>query len=357
MHRDVCMAKIQSKGVFGIAEWFGELYANLGQIDRQRLLFATAGDKKRANMLSEAEEPLKGVLASQPEKLPCRFMADSPELAPQAGTHCNKSGGVCSIRSFNDSEEGVQFGAITATCPNRFLEGRLIIETIGQTLLGTREPLIAKEIPFLRRVSATAPASEAEGSEASETNGPVGDKEDVGRIDMVCAHPDLDQLNWCAVELQAVYFSGGAMSKDFTVISAHEGNDIPMPGAKNRRPDYRSSGPKRLMPQLQIKVPTLRRWGKKMAVVVDEPFFQSLGPMDNVDHVSNSDIIWVIVRFTEKVGSGSAEISIADIRYTTLERAVEGLTAGVPTTLPEFEVSLSNKLSKKSNRRRNKTNA
>lgn len=341
------MAKSQSKGVFGIAEWFGELYASLGQLDRQRLFFATANKKKRSEMLSEAEQPLKNILASQPDKLECRFMADSPELAPKAGTACNKASGVCSIRSFSDSEEGVQFGPITATCPNRFLEGRLIIEAIGKELLSTREPLIAKEIPFLKRFIATDPKAEAGGAEESWSKGLVGDKEDVGRIDMVCAHPDLDRLDWCAVELQAVYFSGDAMSKDFTVIGAHEGNDIPMPGAKNRRPDYRSSGPKRLMPQLQIKVPTLRRWGKKMAVVVDEPFFQSLGPMDKVDDVSNCDIVWVIVRFTEQDGSGTAEISLADLRYTTLERAVEGLTAGVPTTLPEFEANLSSKLTQK----------
>ena len=44
-----------------------------------------------------------------------------------------------------------------------------------------------------------------------------------------------------------------------------------------RCPDWRSSGAKRLMPQLQIKVPTLRRWGAKLAVAVDAPFFASLG--------------------------------------------------------------------------------
>jgi len=30
------------------------------------------------------------------------------------------------------------------------------------------------------------------------------------------------------------------------------------------------------MPQLQVKVPTLRRWASKLAVAVDRPFFEDL---------------------------------------------------------------------------------
>ena len=31
------------------------------------------------------------------------------------------------------------------------------------------------------------------------------------------------------------------------------------------------------MPQLEIKVPTLRRWSSKLAVAVDKPFFEAVG--------------------------------------------------------------------------------
>ncbi|MGH6980983.1 MAG: NotI family restriction endonuclease, partial [Stellaceae bacterium] len=166
--------------------------------------------------------------------------------------------------------------------------------------------------------------------------------EDVGRIDMVCVNPE-NESEWCAVEMQAVYFSGGAMSKDFPAIREYEGNDFPMPGV-GRRPDFRSSGPKRLMPQLQIKVPTLRRWGKKMAVVIDKAFFDALGDMSHVDDVSNADIVWIIVGFDESAASGTAKLMVRETKFTTLERAVEGLTAGVPTTKAEFEKKLSAKL-------------
>ena len=91
------------------------------------------------------------------------------------------------------------------------------------------------------------------------------------------------------------------MNSDFKAVSAYKGDGIPFP-TQVRRPDYRSSGPKRLMPQLQIKVPSLRRWGKKMAVLVDQSFYEALGRMDDVGHVSNCDIAWFIVRYDEIAG-------------------------------------------------------
>lgn len=298
---------------YGIGEWYGSLYKELSQDERLNLV-GTVGVKGRK---------------------PCRFMESVPSLAPKKGALCNKLGGVCSLRAFNPDQGGLDFGPITATCPNRFLESGTVFSEIGKTLLGTENAIIAKEIPFLIRHQAPDIPDDVLdlGDDA------IVDTEDVGRIDMVMVHPDLDRLEWCAVEMQAVYFSGGAMSKDFSVIRQYRGNGVPGTGA-NRRPDFRSCGPKRLMPQLQIKVPTLRRWGKKMAVVVDKPFFSSLGGMDKVPHVSNSDIVWFIVRFDENPIEGTATLVVDDVRYTTLERAVEGLTAGNPTSLDNFERKL-----------------
>ena len=162
---------------------------------------------------------------------------------------------------------------------------------------------------------------------------------------MVLVNETPSGIDWCAVELQAVYFSGGAISKDYNGIRKHTDDSVPQPSA-NRRPDFRSSGPKRLMPQLQIKVPTLRRWGKKMAVVVDDTFFSSLGDMDYVADESNADIAWVIVEILDAPSSKFPELKVKEIRFTTLERAVEGLTAGVPTTLSEFESKIVSKLAR-----------
>ena len=148
----------------------------------------------------------------------------------------------------------------------------------------------------------------------------------------------------CAVELQAVYFSGSGMTSEFKQAENHPGIDVPFPTAI-RRPDYRSSGPKRLMPQLQIKVPTLRRWGKKMAVIVDVPWFETnVVDVETVGDISNSDIAWFLVDFDES--TDPATLIIRGPELQTLERAVEGLTGGSPVTLAEFETKIQAKLAK-----------
>ncbi len=238
---------------------------------------------------------------------------------------------MCSLRLFHRDPDGKvapvadDRRALRALCPSRFLQDRTIFAWVGQELLATPAPNVVGEVGFLEGVAADG------GSEG----------DDVGRIDHVLVHPRAQPLQWCAMEIQAVYFSGKSMGKDFAAIAQHEGLTIPFP-AVHRRPDYRSSGPKRLMPQLQIKVPSLRRWGKKMAVVVDEAFFAALGPMDHVRHVSNCDIAWFIVRF-EETGQGFI-LHPSVMRLTTLERAVEGLTGGTPVSADVFEERIRAKL-------------
>ena len=190
--------------------------------------------------------------------------------------------------------------------------------------MGTSSPEIATEVGFLR-------------AEDGAT--------DVGRIDMVLVNRDdgARALNWCALEIQAVYFSGRSMNEEFRHIRDYAGEAPPFP-SQIRRPDYRSSGPKRLMPQLQIKVPTLRRWGKKMAVVIDKHFFASLGRMEEVSDLSNGDIAWFTVDFQADDSDRRFKLVRDAVHVTTLERATEGLTGGSPVTLTEFEESIQSKL-------------
>jgi len=183
-----------------------------------------------------------------------------------------------------------------------------------------------KEVGFLE-----APAAAYDGVDA--------DEELVGRIDMILLDPKSLQsgpLSWCAIELQAVYFSGPNMAQELARIHQCQSGTIPFP-SRIRRPDYRSSAPKRLMPQLQIKVPTLRRWGKKIAVVVDRHFYAWIGQMDEERDISSGDIAWFVVDMVASEPSGAYSISEGLVHLTTLERAVEGLTGGRPLTLHDFE--------------------
>lgn len=302
---------------FGIGEWFG---FNLTQLP---------GDERRRI----AREVLKPKKDRAPQ--PCPFQARKHNAV------CSKDGGVCSLRLYayeahpdNGRAVGVPVagkqGDLRATCPYRFHDDLDVFKWVGETILDDPDPLLVGEVGFLEAGAST----DSEGGD------------DVGRIDMVLVSsktPKESPMAWAALEIQAVYFSGNAMKGEFEAYNDDSVDWVIFPAGR-RRPDYRSSGPKRLMPQLQIKVPTLRRWGKKMAVVVDRAFFDSIGEMDNVPDISNADIAWFIVRFEEVEGQPYTKIVRDEVRYTTLERSVEGLTGGKPVPLPVFEGRITDKI-------------
>jgi len=132
------------------------------------------------------------------------------------------------------------------------------------------------------------------------------------------------------------------MRKEFTAISKGDGS-IQFPVAQ-RRPDWRSSGPKRLLPQLQTKVPTIRTWGKKMAVVVDKPFFDQLVGLTREKHLSNAEIVWFVVDYKKNDFGWSLEPG--EVVYTSLDTSVKALTGGTPLSREAFERQLTTKIAK-----------
>lgn len=327
---------------FHIAEWYGHPFRDLDDRDRVRLADHEVGGsamtkaeilrmvalEERAALgnLTTAEadrlDVLRDKLAQQQaEELPCPFRTDSPHPT------CTKPGGVCSIRIYRE-EAGMiepiegERGRLRALCPWRFHQSGTAFDKIGESLLSDPTPLRAGEVGFL----------ESTGNLDSDAG------EDVGRIDMILVKSNGREgapMDWVAVEVQAVYFSGKKMSIEFDHLKVTQGK-LSMAREK-RRPDYRSSGVKRLMPQLLTKVPTLRRWGNKMAVVVDAPFFYSMGKMERVPHLSNADIVWFLVDFKQAAPGEPFRLEVVEVFYTTLESATLGLTGGVPVSQGEFE--------------------
>lgn len=285
----------------GIGEWYGRRIETISASDRVKYAQVTGINKE-----------------------PCPH---------RPGTNmCNKNDGVCSLTIYRKQEDGKIIldqsnQDLVTLCPIRFWQNYTIFREVGRTILQTKNPALIKEIGFLRSIDKT-------GKILGET---------VGRIDMVLAKTDSrDRIeDWCALEMQAVYFSGKGMKSEFKAIE-NEPNKLLFP-TQIRRPDYRSSGPKRLMPQLQIKVPSLRRWGKTMAVVIDASFFASIAPMKRAPHISNADIAWFVVNYDGPNGA----LRVSDVVLTTLESSVEGLTAGEPITREEFEQELSSYLEKR----------
>jgi len=291
---------------YSIGEWYGEGFESISPTKRSSLA-----------KIECASDALTGSA--------CPFQSDAK---------CNKKGGVCSLRNYEQLGDGpvAGEGPIITTCPNRFLEADTIYKWVAQTLLQTEEPAILSEVGFLDRLRTDA------SDDSEEDDG----RDFIGRIDNVLVHPSRQPLDWCALELQAVYFSGKSMSNEFKMLSTEETDCLPFP-SKHRRPDWRSSGPKRLLPQLQTKVPTIRTWGKKLAVVIDEAFFGSLVGLERERHLSNAEIVWFIVGYDPKPGGW--QLVQREVVYTKLDASVKSLTGGVPLSRERFEEQLRQKLS------------
>ncbi len=192
-------------------------------------------------------------------------------------------------------------------------------------MLQTRHPIAIKEMPFLAKLGK---------DEVDETDG-----RKAGRIDWVLVHPDTSAaLKWCAVESQAVYFSGRSMVSEFENWANVMPGFMPFP-AETRRPDYRSSGPKRLAPQLQVKVPELRNWGAKTAVIVDEYFFAEMSALPELrgteaDRLANADVVWLVAKYANDTLVPSKAV------FSRLDDSIRALNATRPIGKTAFEAEI-----------------
>ena len=210
------------------------------------------------------------------------------------------------------------------TCPKRFEEDQVLVRWLSEIVgFNPEETQIAREVPFML---------------GTETN------KSAGKIDLVVASTSGGGLAWFGLEIQAVYFSGKGMESEFRSLRRHP-NQPTFPDAM-RRPDWRSSGAKRLMPQLQIKVPTLRRWGAKLAVAVDAPFFESLGGPSSAPSkdLGDGDIIWLVPELSIDA-DGSLKLVRGHWEVLTLEESSDKLLAAKTVSRSNFETVLREKLS------------
>jgi hypothetical protein len=97
-----------------------------------------------------------------------------------------------------------------------------------------------------------------------------------------------------------------------------------------------------LLPQLQTKVPDIANWAKKVAVVVDESFYDAFFgpdvPFEPAKHLSNAQIVWFVVKY-EKSGN-RWHLKPHKVVLSKLDSAVEVLTGGIPLSREQFEEQL-----------------
>ena len=284
---------------YGIAEWYGQPFLALSSADRQR--FARVALQEDRNIP------------------PCPFQKGGPP--------CSKRGGVCSFRRYGKSEDGrlgLPQGSPAIFCPSRFEEKQLLIKWLAEIVgFSPDEAMVAREVPFMRGTGTDRPA---------------------GKIDLVVARISTSDLKWYGLEIQAVYFSGKGMPSEFLNLADDRHPTPPFPN-KVRRPDWRSSSAKRLLPQLQIKVPTLRRWGSKIAVAVDRPFFDSVGGPSSAPNrdLNDGDIIWLVPELQRRA-DGGYQLTRGQWEVLTLEETEKKLLAAEPIRRDVFEHELESRL-------------
>lgn len=224
----------------------------------------------------------------------CRFR-NSPCTK---GSKTNPTG-VCSL---------VRDNHLACLCPVRFAQDQRIFENVGRLAFGGGRRILAVPELSILRVTKTTPSGETRTTR-------------VGKIDYLIALLDNagEPIDFAALEVQAVYFSGGALQPAFRqFITTGK-----LPADSERRPDWRSSAQKRLMPQLSLKVPVFRRWGKKFFVAVDSHFFAAMPPMKEVQSLDNSEITWLVYPFQKAaseydIGQSSVHFTLWDDVLTVL---------------------------------------
>src|SRR5947208_12556084 len=109
---------------YGTAELYGHDFANLSP--------------DRIRELSSANH----------KEMPCPF---KPVEHGKPIRRCSKKGGVCSLRQYSKDESGnvAAAGLPVSTCPHRLLEGSLVVQWVGEVLLGNAQPVVLSELPFL----------------------------------------------------------------------------------------------------------------------------------------------------------------------------------------------------------------
>ena len=224
--------------------------------------------------------------------------------------------GVCSL-NYN--------GEIVTICPVRFRENWIIAKDAANFFFGGQDNCtVVKEVRLRERTGKAA-----------------------GNIDLVIAHHTLEgKVNdFGAVEIQSVYVSGN-IRNPFEYYMESPENRATMDWTDRPhypRPDFLSSSRKRLIPQLLYKGQILRSWSKKLAVVVDKPFFSTLPDMERCSE-EQADVCWLVYSL-EEAPKSKYELVLAEKVYTTWDTVFATVTNPDIGDVEDFLAILENKLS------------
>ena len=257
------------------------------------------------------------------DKTPEARLARKDKFCRFRNSPCTKSSktdpiGICSL-----SDKG----EAASLCPVRFLENSSIFKDAAKLAFGPGATVAV--FPEIRILQIDDP----EGADRTRK---------IGKVDFVLgAVVDEQIVDFAALEVQASYFSGLETRSALKHFIQHEHF-----GTLDvfRRPDFRSSAQKRLIPQLQLKVPVFRRWGKKFFVVVDTQFYRSL-PNFRSTTVANSELTWLVYPILRSGDNfAMSEVQPVFSEWADVENALrEGRAPDPSEILAELQLKLGTK--------------
>ncbi len=171
-----------------------------------------------------------------------------------------------------------------------------------------------------------------------------------GNIDLVlAAYDDQGQvIDFGAVEIQSVYISGN-IRHAFEHYMQNPSGNARMDWTKQPnypRPDYLSSSRKRLAPQLVYKGGILNSWGKKLAVVLNRNFFNTLPALSEAEF-QEAEIAWLIYDLVLDQEQNRYQLELQRTVYTHFETALAQIATPEPGPIDQFMNLLQEKLDQK----------
>lgn len=171
-----------------------------------------------------------------------------------------------------------------------------------------------------------------------------------GNIDVVLvSYDDKGKLtDFGALEIQAVYISGNIRNPFEHYMTDPSGNAA-MDWSKEKnypKPDYLSSSRKRLAPQLLFKGGILHSWRKKIAVALDQGFFNTLPTLNEVSP-KKAEIAWFIYDLQLDKKLNRYVLSRIKTVYTSFSESLQQITVAKPGQISAFENVLQGKLDEK----------
>ena len=224
--------------------------------------------------------------------------------------------GVCSVRSGEDA---------VITCPVRFRENWLIAEDAAKFFFepGTRWTTL-KEVRL----------KDAHGVSAGNIDVVLVSYDDRGKL-----------IDFGSLEIQAVYISGNIRNPFARYMSDPvKYSNLDWSKEKNfPRADFLSSSRKRLAPQLLFKGGILHSWGKKSAVALDRPFFETLPSLAEVDP-SDAEICWMVYDLQKDTDLNKYHLTPHTKVFTKFNESINQITVAKPGDIKEFMKLLQTKL-------------